>query len=95
MFRNQNITDNSNTEGNKLNYFRLILCCFEHHSLKLLRKGNQIILAVIRHNNQKHQAESLGQIGQGIEQLSSVVQGNAASSEENTAISINQAAGSA
>ena len=35
------------------------------------------------------QAESLEQIGQGIEQLSGVVQGNAASSEENTAISIN------
>ena len=41
------------------------------------------------------QAESLGQIGQGIEQLSSVVQGNAASSEENTAISINLAEGAA
>ena len=39
------------------------------------------------------QAESLEQIGQGIEQLSSVVQGNAASSEENTAISINLAEG--
>ena len=37
------------------------------------------------------QAESLEQIGQGIEQLSSVVQDNAASSEENTAISINLA----
>ena len=37
------------------------------------------------------QAESLEQIGQGIEQLSGVVQGNAASSEENTAISINLA----
>ena len=41
------------------------------------------------------QAESLGQIGQGIEQLSSVVQGNAASSEENTAISVNLAEGAA
>ena len=41
------------------------------------------------------QAESLGQIGQEIEQLSSVVQGNAASSEENTAISINLAEGAA
>ena len=41
------------------------------------------------------QAEPLGQIGQGIEQLSSVVQGNAASSEENTAISINLAEGAA
>lgn len=41
------------------------------------------------------QAESLEQIGQGIEQLSSVVQGNAASSEENTAISINLAEGAA
>ena len=41
------------------------------------------------------QAESLGQIGQGIEQLSSVVQGNAASSEENTAISINLVEGAA
>ena len=41
------------------------------------------------------QAESLEQIGQGIEQLSGVVQGNAASSEENTAISINLAAGAA
>ena len=41
------------------------------------------------------QAESLGQIGQGIEQLSGVVQGNAASSEENTAISINLAEGAA
>ena len=41
------------------------------------------------------QAESLGQIGQGIEQLSNVVQGNAASSEENTAISINLAEGAA
>ena len=39
------------------------------------------------------QAESLEQIGQGIEQLSGVVQGNAASSEENTAISINLADG--
>ena len=39
------------------------------------------------------QAESLGQIGQGIEQLSGVVQGNAASSEENTAISVNLAEG--
>lgn len=37
------------------------------------------------------QAESLEQIGQGIEQLSSVVQDNAASFEENTAISINLA----
>ena len=41
------------------------------------------------------QAESLGQIGQEIEQLSNVVQGNAASSEENTAISINLAEGAA
>ena len=41
------------------------------------------------------QAESLGQIGQGIEQLSGVVQGNAASSEENTAISVNLAEGAA
>lgn len=41
------------------------------------------------------QAESLEQVGQGIEQLSSVVQGNAASSEENTAISINLAEGAA
>ena len=41
------------------------------------------------------QAESLKQIGQGIEQLSGVVQGNAASSEENTAISINLAEGAA
>lgn len=40
-------------------------------------------------------AESLEQIGQGIEQLSGVVQGNAASSEENTAISINLAEGAA
>ena len=39
------------------------------------------------------QAESLEQIGQGIEQLSGVVQGNAASSQENTAISINLAEG--
>lgn len=39
------------------------------------------------------QAESLEQIGQGIEQLSGVVQGTAASSEENTAISINLAEG--
>ena len=39
------------------------------------------------------QAESLEQIGQGIEQLSGVVQDNAASSEENTAISINLADG--
>ena len=39
------------------------------------------------------QAESLDQIGQGIEQLSGVVQGTAASSEENTAISINLAEG--
>ena len=39
------------------------------------------------------QAESLEQIGQGIEQLSGVVQDNAASSEENTAISINLAEG--
>ena len=35
------------------------------------------------------QADSLGEIGQGIEQLSGVVQSTAASSEENTAISIN------
>ena len=41
------------------------------------------------------QAESLEQIGQGIEQLSGVVQGNAASSEENTALSINLAEGAA
>lgn len=41
------------------------------------------------------QAESLEQIGQGIEQLSGVVQGNAASSQENTAISINLAEGAA
>ena len=41
------------------------------------------------------QAESLEQIGHGIEQLSGVVQGNAASSEENTAISINLAEGAA
>ena len=41
------------------------------------------------------QAESLEQIGQGIEQLSGVVQGNAASSEENTAISINLSEGAA
>ena len=41
------------------------------------------------------QAESLEQIGQGIEQLSSVVQGTAAASEENTAISINLAEGAA
>ena len=41
------------------------------------------------------QAESLEQIGQGIEQLSGVVQGNAASAEENTAISINLADGAA
>ena len=41
------------------------------------------------------QAKSLEQIGQGIEQLSGVVQGNAASSEENTAISINLAEGAA
>ena len=41
------------------------------------------------------QAESLEQIGQGIEQLSGVVQGNAASSEENPAISINLAEGAA
>ena len=41
------------------------------------------------------QAESLEQIGQGIEQLSGVVQGSAASSEENTAISINLAEGAA
>ena len=43
----------------------------------------------------KSQAESLAQIGQGIEQLSGVVQGTAASSEENTAISINLAEGAA
>ncbi len=41
------------------------------------------------------QAESLEEIGQGIEQLSGVVQGTAASSEENTAISINLAEGAA
>lgn len=41
------------------------------------------------------QAESLEQIGQGIEQLSNVVQGTAAASEENTAISINLAEGAA
>ena len=37
------------------------------------------------------QAESLEQIGQGIEQLSGVVQGTAESAEENTAISVNLA----
>ena len=41
------------------------------------------------------QAESLEQIGQGIEQMSGVIQDNAASSEENTAISINLAEGAA
>mgnify|MGYP004678646517 FL=1 len=41
------------------------------------------------------QAESLEQIGQGIEQLSGVVQDNAASSEENSAISINLSEGAA
>ena len=41
------------------------------------------------------QAESLGQVGQGIDQLSGVVQGTAASSEENTAISVNLAEGAA
>ena len=41
------------------------------------------------------QAESLEQIGKGIEQLSGVVQGNAASSEENTTISVNLAEGAA
>ena len=35
------------------------------------------------------QAESLEQVGQGIEQLSDVVQSTASSSEENTAISVN------
>ena len=40
-------------------------------------------------------ATPLEQIGQGIEQLSGVVQGNAAASEENTAISINLAEGAA
>ena len=39
------------------------------------------------------QAESLEQIGQGIEQLSGVVQSTAASSEENTALSINLSEG--
>ncbi len=39
------------------------------------------------------QAESLEQVGQGIEQLSGVVQNTAASSEENTAISINLSEG--
>lgn len=39
------------------------------------------------------QAESLEQIGQGIEQLSGVVQSTATSSEENTAISINLSEG--
>ncbi len=39
------------------------------------------------------QAESLEQIGQGIDQLSGVVQSTAASSEENTAISINLSEG--
>lgn len=39
------------------------------------------------------QAESLEQIGQGIKQLSGVVQSTAASSEENTAISINLSEG--
>lgn len=39
------------------------------------------------------QAESLEQVGQGIEQLSGVVQSTAASSEENTAISINLSEG--
>ena len=37
------------------------------------------------------QAESLEQIGQGIEQMSGVIQDNAASSEENSAISVNLA----
>ena len=39
------------------------------------------------------QAESLEQVGQGIEQLSGVVQSTAASSEENTAISMNLSEG--
>ena len=39
------------------------------------------------------QAESLEQVGQGIEQLSGVVQSTAASSEENTAISLNLSEG--
>ena len=39
------------------------------------------------------QAETLEQVGQGIEQLSGVVQSTAASSEENTAISINLSEG--
>lgn len=39
------------------------------------------------------QAESLEQVGQGIEQLSGVVQSTASSSEENTAISINLSEG--
>ena len=41
------------------------------------------------------QAESLEQIGQGIEQLSGVVQGTAASPHENTALSLNLAEGAA
>ena len=41
------------------------------------------------------QAESLKQVGQGIDQLSGVVQGTAASSEENTAISVNLSEGAA
>lgn len=64
---------------------------------------NQIIadmesLAEVTQNTMEKansQAESLEQIGKGIEQLSGVVQGNAASSEENTAISIDLAEGAA
>lgn len=60
---------------------------------------NQIIadmesFAEMAHNTMEKansQADSLEQIGQGIEQLSGVVQGTAASSEENTAISVNLA----
>ena len=67
-----------------------------------IRDSNQIIadmesFAEMAQNTMEKansQADSLEQIGQGIEQLSSeeaVVQGTAASSEENTAISVNLA----
>ena len=57
--------------------------------------GNGFFLSTQVSKEFRTAKQSLEQIGQGIEQLSGVVQGNAASSEENTAISINLAEGAA
>ena len=64
-----------------------------HHLFFTLAPDDKYIKYTMEKANS--QAESLEQIGKGIEQLSGVVQGNAASSEENTAISVNLAEGAA